>query len=88
MVAFPMMKIIVKMFDVNDDDYSELILMKMILMMMMSNAINSSSFLCDCKIKCKPCDQGKISSTALYGLIVTLTFIFYVKAIGHIVHYV
>lgn len=29
-----------------------------------------------------------LSSTALCGLIVTLTFIFSVKAIGHVVHYV
>lgn len=86
-----MIKIIVKMmFDVNDDDYSELIsvMMMMILsLMMMSKALNSSSFLCDCKIKCKPCGQGRIlSSTALCGLI--LIFIFSVKAIGHVVHYV
>lgn len=38
--------------------------------------INTSSFLCDCKIKWTPCGQGRIlSSTALCGLIVTLTFI-------------
>lgn len=80
-----MIKIIVKiMFDVNDDDYSELISVMMILsLMMMSKALNSSSFLCDCKIKCKPCGQGRIlSSTALCGLI--LIFIF---SIGHVVHY-
>ncbi len=60
-VVFMMMmiKIIVKMmFDVNDNDYSEVIsvMMMMILsLMMMSKAINASSFLCDCKIKWKPC---------------------------------
>lgn len=98
MVVFPMMiKIIVKMmFDVYDDDYRELISAKMMMMMimilllmLMSKAINGSSFLCDCKIKCAPCDQGRtLSSTALRGLIVTLTFIFSVKAIGQVVYYV
>lgn len=59
MVAFLMMiKIIVKMmFDVNGDDYSEVISVMMMMMMMilsfmkMSKTINTSSFLCDCKIK-------------------------------------
>lgn len=57
MVAFLMMiKIIVKMmFDVNGDDYSEVISVMMMMMilsfMKMSKTINTSSFLCDCKIK-------------------------------------
>lgn len=82
------------MFDVYDnDDYSELISMKMMMMMillltLMSKAIKSSSFLCDCKIKCAPCDQGRtLSSTALCGPIVTLTFIFSVKATGQVVQH-
>lgn len=41
------------------------------------------------KFKCKPCGQGRIlSSTAQCGLITTLIFIFSVKAIGYVVHYV